>query len=214
MPYPFPQNPLLPSKSISGLHLDILNGDDETLKASTPPMSCAPQSSHRPPHTPIRAIFSSSHSSVWNCPHPRPTMVTLGNPFRVTTYGESHCARPPSNLTTPRTEKDKIQIPSGVQKGITLGTPIAMRVQNQDQRTHDYTEHTLDLYPRPSHANYAYLQKYGVKASSGGGRQLLRADLPSLLLTATLFLQQLFLPLVHTFCALLNGSLSGRCQEY
>ncbi|KAL9931789.1 hypothetical protein V8E36_009339 [Tilletia maclaganii] len=69
-----------------------------------------------------------------------------------------------------------------------------MRVQNQDQRTHGYTDRTLDLYPRPSHANYTYLQRYGVKASAGGGRQLLRADLPSLLLTAALFLQQLFLP--------------------
>jgi chorismate synthase len=51
---------------------------------------------------------------------------------------------------------------------VTLGTPIGLIVQNKDQRPHDYTE--TDLYPRPSHADYTYLAKYGVKASSGGGR--------------------------------------------
>ncbi|CAD6926964.1 unnamed protein product [Tilletia caries] len=129
-------------------------------------------------------------------------MSTFGSHFRVTTYGESHCASvgcivdgcPPgmalsdddvqvqlsrrrpgqSNLTTPRDEKDRVQIQSGVEKGITLGTPIAMRVQNQDQRPNDYTDRTLDLYPRPSHADYTYLEKYGVKASSGGGRSSAR----------------------------------------
>ncbi|KAK0545579.1 bifunctional chorismate synthase/riboflavin reductase [NAD(P)H] aro2 [Tilletia horrida] len=129
-------------------------------------------------------------------------MSTFGSHFRVTTYGESHCASvgcivdgvPPgmalsdadvqvqlsrrrpgqSNLTTPRDEKDKVQIQSGVEKGVTLGTPIAMRVQNQDQRPNDYTDRTLDLYPRPSHADYTYLEKYGVKASSGGGRSSAR----------------------------------------
>jgi len=47
-----------------------------------------------------------------------------------------------------------------------------MLVQNLDQRPHDYTE--MDLYPRPSHADWTYLQKYGVKASSGGGRSSAR----------------------------------------
>lgn len=51
---------------------------------------------------------------------------------------------------------------------MTLGTPIGLLVQNKDQRPHDYAE--TDLYPRPSHADYTYLAKYGVKASSGGGR--------------------------------------------
>jgi len=51
---------------------------------------------------------------------------------------------------------------------VTLGTPIGLLVQNKDQRPHDYTE--TDLYPRPSHADYTYLAKYGIKASSGGGR--------------------------------------------
>lgn len=57
---------------------------------------------------------------------------------------------------------------SGTEFGHTLGTPIGLTVPNQDQRPHDYTE--TDLYPRPSHADWTYLLKYGLKASSGGGR--------------------------------------------
>ncbi|KDR85215.1 hypothetical protein GALMADRAFT_218302 [Galerina marginata CBS 339.88] len=127
-------------------------------------------------------------------------MSTFGTLFRVTTYGESHCASvgaiidgcPPglelsaqdiqvqlsrrrpgqSDLTTPRNEKDFVQLQSGIEQGVTLGTPIALLVKNEDQRPHDYTE--TDLYPRPSHADYTYLQKYGIKASSGGGRSSAR----------------------------------------
>lgn len=51
---------------------------------------------------------------------------------------------------------------------MTLGTPIGLLIHNKDQRPHDYAE--TDLYPRPSHADYTYLVKYGIKASSGGGR--------------------------------------------
>jgi len=65
-----------------------------------------------------------------------------------------------------------VQIQSGVERGVTLGTPIAVLVKNEDQRPHDYSE--TDLYPRPSHADYTYLQKYGIKASSGGGRSSAR----------------------------------------
>ncbi|EIM83329.1 chorismate synthase [Stereum hirsutum FP-91666 SS1] len=127
-------------------------------------------------------------------------MSTFGTLFRVTTYGESHCASvgaiidgcPPglelsakdiqvqlsrrrpgqSNLTTPRDEKDLVHLQSGLEHGITLGTPIGLLVKNEDQRPHDYSE--TDLYPRPSHADYTYLEKYGVKASSGGGRSSAR----------------------------------------
>ncbi|BEI80223.1 hypothetical protein CcaverHIS002_0107520 [Cutaneotrichosporon cavernicola] len=123
-------------------------------------------------------------------------MSTFGKLYRVTTYGESHCKSvgcivdgcPPgltltnediqvqlsrrrpgqSDITTPRSEFDTVQVQSGTEHGVTLGTPIGMLVQNKDQRPHDYTE--TDLYPRPSHADYTYLAKYGVKASSGGGR--------------------------------------------
>ncbi|KAK0245493.1 chorismate synthase [Armillaria nabsnona] len=127
-------------------------------------------------------------------------MSTFGHLFRVTTYGESHCASvgaivdgcPPgltlepsdiqaqlnrrrpgqSNLTTPRNEKDLVHLQSGIEYGVTLGTPISLLVKNEDQRPHDYSE--TDLYPRPSHADYTYLEKYGIKASSGGGRSSAR----------------------------------------
>lgn len=127
-------------------------------------------------------------------------MSTFGTLFKVTTYGESHCKSvgcivdgvPPgmeldesdiqpqltrrrpgqSALTTPRNERDAVAIQSGCEYGKTLGTPIAMLVQNKDQRPHDYSE--MDDYPRPSHADYTYQEKYGIKASSGGGRSSAR----------------------------------------
>lgn len=129
-------------------------------------------------------------------------MSTWGEHFRVTTYGESHCRSvgcivdgvPPgmqlteddiqpqmtrrrpgqSALTTPRNEKDRVEIQSGTEFGVTLGTPIGMLVRNEDQRPKDYGGSTMDLYPRPSHADFTYLEKYGVKASSGGGRSSAR----------------------------------------
>ena len=121
---------------------------------------------------------------------------TFGTLFRVTTFGESHgkavgaivdgCPanlplteadiqpqlnrrRPgQSALTTPRDEADQVTILSGTENGITLGTPIGLSVNNRDQRPDDYGE--MATVPRPSHADYTYLMKYGVKASSGGGR--------------------------------------------
>ncbi|KAL8733320.1 MAG: hypothetical protein Q9166_002144 [cf. Caloplaca sp. 2 TL-2023] len=129
-------------------------------------------------------------------------MSTFGQYFRVTTYGESHCLSvgaivdgcPPglplteddiqpqmtrrrpgqSALTTPRDEKDRVEIQSGTEKGLTLGTPIGLRVRNEDQRPKDYGGSTMDKYPRPSHADYTYQMKYGLKASSGGGRSSAR----------------------------------------
>ncbi|KAK0705972.1 chorismate synthase [Lasiosphaeria miniovina] len=129
-------------------------------------------------------------------------MSTFGDYFRVTTYGESHCRSvgcivdgcPPgmelteddiqpqmtrrrpgqSNITTPRNEKDRVLIQSGTEFGVTLGTPIGMMVLNEDQRPKDYGNSTMDRFPRPSHADWTYLEKYGVKASSGGGRSSAR----------------------------------------
>jgi chorismate synthase len=77
-----------------------------------------------------------------------------------------------SDLTTPRDEKDLVHIQSGLEHGVTLGTPIGLLVKNEDHRPKDYSE--TDLYPRPSHADWTYLEKYGVKASSGGGRSSAR----------------------------------------
>lgn len=77
-----------------------------------------------------------------------------------------------SKLLTPRNEKDQVTIQLGTEFGVTLGTPIGMLVPNEDHRPKDYSE--TDVYPRPSHADYTYLKKYGVKASSGGGRSSAR----------------------------------------
>jgi len=79
-----------------------------------------------------------------------------------------------SALTTPRNEKDKVEIQSGTEFGVTLGSPIALIVRNEDQRPGDYGGNTMNLFPRPSHADLTYLEKYGVKASSGGGRSSAR----------------------------------------
>src|SRR5512139_2391030 len=121
---------------------------------------------------------------------------SFGSLFRVATFGESHGVGvgavvdscPPnlelceadiqlqldrrrpgqSDLTTPRQEADRVTILSGVEHGRTLGTPIGLLVRNQDQRPGDYGE--MDTVPRPSHADYTYQVKYGVRACSGGGR--------------------------------------------
>jgi chorismate synthase len=79
-----------------------------------------------------------------------------------------------SAITTPRDEKDRVEIQSGTEFGITLGTPIGLRVMNENQRKQDYGNKTMDMFPRPSHADWTYLEKYGVKASSGGGRSSAR----------------------------------------
>ncbi len=73
-----------------------------------------------------------------------------------------------SNITTPRDEKDLVQIMSGVFEGKTTGTPIMMLVLNQDQRSHDYSN-IQDLF-RPGHADYTYFKKYGLRDYRGGGR--------------------------------------------
>ena len=125
---------------------------------------------------------------------------TLGTLYRVTTFGESHCKGvgaivdgcPPgmelteadiqpqlsrrrpgqSDLATPRQEEDRVTIYSGTEFGRTLGTPIMLLVHNKDQRPQDYGE--MSRTPRPSHADYTYQMKYGIRASSGGGRSSAR----------------------------------------
>src|SRR5918911_77922 len=121
---------------------------------------------------------------------------TFGNLFRITTWGESHGGGvgvvidgcPPrlelseadiqpdldrrrpgqSSIVTPRKESDSVQILSGVFEGKTLGTPIMMWVRNQDARPEAYTEMATKF--RPSHADYTYLAKFGIRNWQGGGR--------------------------------------------
>lgn len=127
-------------------------------------------------------------------------MSSFGRAFRVTTFGESHCKAvgciidgvPPrmklteadiqkqldrrrpgqSDVTTKRDEKDRVTILSGTEFGLTLGSPICLHVPNEDQRPGDYS--SMNSMPRPSHADMTYLEKYGTKSSSGGGRSSAR----------------------------------------
>lgn len=125
---------------------------------------------------------------------------SFGTLFKIATFGESHCAgvgvvidgvpsrmslceadiqrqldrrRPGGNkLGTERNEADQVQILSGVENGLTLGSPIGLLVKNKDQRPGDYG--SMSQVPRPSHADYTYRAKYGIHASSGGGRSSAR----------------------------------------
>lgn len=125
---------------------------------------------------------------------------SIGQIFRVTTFGESHgialgCIvdgipaglplseadiqpdldrRKPgtSRYTTPRREDDKVKILSGVFEGRTTGTSIGMLIENADQRSQDYSE-IKDRY-RPGHADFTYQQKYGIRDYRGGGRSSAR----------------------------------------
>ncbi len=120
----------------------------------------------------------------------------LGTLFRVSTFGESHGAGvgvvvdgcPPriplqeadlqqeldrrrpgqSKIVTPRKEDDKAEILSGVADGLTTGTPVAVLVRNTDQRPSAYKE--MESAYRPSHADYTYDAKFGIRSVSGGGR--------------------------------------------
>ena len=125
---------------------------------------------------------------------------TFGRVLRFTTWGESHgpalgaivdgCppglaiseefiqpfmdARKPgtSRFTTQRREDDLVRILSGVFEGRTTGTPIALHIENTDQRSKDYSE--IARAYRPGHADYAYDAKYGIRDYRGGGRSSAR----------------------------------------
>ena len=130
-------------------------------------------------------------------------MNSFGSRFRLTTFGESHGAavggvidgmpagividlgrvqreldrrRPgQSAITTARSEADRVEILSGMFEGRTTGSPIGFVVRNSDQRSADYDNmrHTF----RPSHADYAYAAKYGVRDHRGGGRSSARVTI-------------------------------------
>lgn len=125
---------------------------------------------------------------------------SYGKVFRITTFGESHgpaigvvidgcpaglpideafiqselSRRKPgqSRITTQRKEDDTFQILSGVFEGVTTGMPIAITIPNQDQRSKDYS-HIANTF-RPSHADFTYESKYGVRDYRGGGRSSAR----------------------------------------
>ncbi len=125
---------------------------------------------------------------------------TIGRLFTVTSFGESHGPAigcivdgcPPgmalseadiqpeldrrrpgkSRHTTQRREPDRVEILSGVFEGKTTGTPIGLLIRNQDQRSQDYSDIASRF--RPGHADYTYLQKYGIRDYRGGGRSSAR----------------------------------------
>jgi chorismate synthase len=77
-----------------------------------------------------------------------------------------------SQMATQRSEADQVSIQSGVENGKTLGTPISLFVKNLDHIPGDYSE--MAQIPRPSHADFTYQEKYGIRAESGGGRSSAR----------------------------------------
>lgn len=121
---------------------------------------------------------------------------SFGNIFRISTFGESHGEavggvldgmvpgldididfiqselnrrRPgQSKITTPRDEKDRVRILSGVFNGKSTGTPIGFIVENENQHSSDY-DNIVDTF-RPSHADYTFYEKYGIRDHRGGGR--------------------------------------------
>lgn len=127
-------------------------------------------------------------------------MNSFGAALRVTTFGESHGAgigcvidgmpagvavdaqfllsemdkrRPGKNLySTQRSEEDTPQILSGVFEGVTTGTPIAILIQNKDQKSADYSAVANSF--RPGHADFGYIAKYGIRDYRGGGRSSAR----------------------------------------
>src|SRR6476620_1034516 len=125
---------------------------------------------------------------------------TFGTLFSVTSFGESNgpaigCVvdgcppglaltvadipkeldRPKPGTSRPvaqRQEADRLEILSGLFEGKTTGTPIALLIRNEDQRSRDYTK-IMDTF-RPGHADYVYWQKYGIRDYRGGGRSSAR----------------------------------------
>lgn len=133
-------------------------------------------------------------------PHNAGMANSFGHLFRITTWGESHGGGvgvvvdgcPPrlaltevdiqpdldrrrpgqSRIVSPRKETDTVQILSGTFKGKTLGTPICLWVKNEDARPEAYSE--MEKKFRPSHADYTYFAKFGIRAWPGGGRSSAR----------------------------------------
>jgi chorismate synthase len=172
---------------------------------------------------------------------------TFGHLFRITTFGESHgpavgvvidgCpARLPlpiaaiqaeldrrrpgqSALSSARQEADQLEVLSGISEGMTLGTPIALVVRNKDARSQDYTAMRDVL--RPSHADFTYAAKYGIRAWQGGGRASARETVGRVAAgaVAKVVLQHAFgvevlawVQQIHTLCADIDAGSVTRAQ--
>jgi len=145
---------------------------------------------------PVAQDLANAIDPHWLFPHNCSMANTFGHLFRITTWGESHGGGvgvvvdgcPPrlklteadiqpdldrrrpgqSKIVSPRRELDSVQILSGTFEGQTLGTPICMWVKNEDARPEAYSEMKEKF--RPSHADFTYFAKYGIRNWQGGGR--------------------------------------------
>ena len=169
-------------------------------------------------------------------------MNTFGNIYRLTSFGESHgpgiggvidgCPsgieldmrfiqselnrRKPgqSKLTTPRKEDDEVQFFSGIYEGKTTGTPIGFIVWNKNQHSSDY-DNMKEVY-RPSHADYTYQMKYGIRDPRGGGRSSARETIARCVAGA--IAKQILIQKgiqIHAFTSQVGPiQLSGSYQDY
>jgi len=169
-------------------------------------------------------------------------MNTFGKIFRLTTFGESHgraiggmidgCPagilldetfiqselnrrRPgQSNITTPRNEQDKVEFLSGIFEGKTTGAPIAFAVWNADQHSNDY-ENLRNIF-RPSHADFTYQTKYGIRDHRGGGRSSARETISRVVAgaLAKLALKQIGVEITAYTSQVGNIKLLGNYKNY
>lgn len=169
-------------------------------------------------------------------------MNTFGNIFRLTTFGESHGPavggvvdgmpagvvidmdflqaelnrRKPgqSRLTTPRKESDTVELLSGVFEGKSTGCPIGFIVRNENQHSSDY-DNLRDIF-RPSHADYTYFCKYGIRDHRGGGRSSARETISRVVggALAKMALQQLNVDIIAYTSQVGEITLDKNYQQY
>jgi chorismate synthase len=169
-------------------------------------------------------------------------MNTFGNIFRLTSFGESHGAavggvidgcpagitldmefirnemnrrRPgQSALTTPRREADNVELLSGIYEGKSTGTPIGFIVRNENQHSGDY-DNLKDVF-RPSHADYTYWMKYGIRDPRGGGRSSARETIARCVAgaVAKLALRENDIKIQAYTSQIGNIRLEGSCKDY